>query len=546
MAVNLSPIGGAASQFFDDNGDPLSGGKILTYVAGTTTPQTTYTSFTGSTPHTNPIILDAAGRVPGGEIWLTDGVQYKFIIKTLTDVQIGSYDNIVAVPAVPSLSASAITYTPPFTGGAATNVQAKLAQTVSVKDFGAVGDGVVDDTAAIVNAFAVSSNVYFPAGLYNIASSTILDINNKTFVGDGYVASQIYLTGNASLTLKGNKNIFQNLGFNTQNTTSTTPILLGDGASSFWDSSFTACRFLGKSSNNTQVVTTLTNAFINTFTGCIFQFGGTVLKFSTEANRNAFVGCSIRANQTAANDVLIDHTDGKDNSFLACDIETCTRLMNVSGGIVFFKDCYFEACTRSPDNGYNVSAVFTGGYVSFNECYISEMIFSAWSGVQLKMVGNYIKRSGAVYFLVFREANIPWLHAESNIMTPATGYFIQVASPSIIRFAANGTTYANGTISNYCRVQQERCRDVNTASDIIFALNNIDYQGNLNTEEFRVGSSSAGRLNTKTLSAFNATWDAYPIILGSYYLWVDTSGRLRIKNGAPTSDTDGTVVGTQT
>lgn len=37
-----------------------------------------------------------------------------------------------------------------------------------------------------------------------------------------------------------------------------------------------------------------------------------------------------------------------------------------------------------------------------------------------------------------------------------------------------------------------------------------------------------------------------PLQLGAYHLWVDSSGRLRIKSGAPTSDTDGTVVGAQT
>lgn len=41
-------------------------------------------------------------------------------------------------------------------------------------------------------------------------------------------------------------------------------------------------------------------------------------------------------------------------------------------------------------------------------------------------------------------------------------------------------------------------------------------------------------------------WDTGPMRLGNYRLWVDGSGRLRIKNGAPTSDGDGTVVGTQT
>ena len=43
----------------------------------------------------------------------------------------------------------------------------------------------------------------------------------------------------------------------------------------------------------------------------------------------------------------------------------------------------------------------------------------------------------------------------------------------------------------------------------------------------------------------NGTYQA-PLRLGTYYLWVDTTGRLRIKSSAPTSHTDGTVVGTQT
>ena len=97
MAVLLSPVGGVAGQFFDNNGAPLSGGKMYTYVAGTTTPQATYTSAAGSTAHSNPIILDSGGRVPGGEIWLTDGLQYKFVLKTSTDVLIGTYDNIVGI-----------------------------------------------------------------------------------------------------------------------------------------------------------------------------------------------------------------------------------------------------------------------------------------------------------------------------------------------------------------------------------------------------------------------------------------------------------------
>ena len=98
MAVFLSPVGGVAAQFFDNNGIILSGGKLYTYAAGTTTPQVTFTSSSGNTNHTNPIILDSAGRVPGGEIWITSQ-SYKFVLKDSTDVLIATYDNIIGIGA---------------------------------------------------------------------------------------------------------------------------------------------------------------------------------------------------------------------------------------------------------------------------------------------------------------------------------------------------------------------------------------------------------------------------------------------------------------
>jgi hypothetical protein len=98
MSVFLSPVGGAAAQFFDNNGNVLTGGKLYTYAAGTTTPQVTYTSSSGATAHTNPIILDSAGRVPGGEIWLNVPL-YKFVLETNANVLIATYDNIGGIGA---------------------------------------------------------------------------------------------------------------------------------------------------------------------------------------------------------------------------------------------------------------------------------------------------------------------------------------------------------------------------------------------------------------------------------------------------------------
>lgn len=93
--VTLSIFGGVGTQFFDNNGVPLSGGKIYTYEAGTSTPLATYTSSLGNTAHTNPIVLDSAGRVPsGGEIWNNYAYPYKFIVKTSTEVTISTFDNV--------------------------------------------------------------------------------------------------------------------------------------------------------------------------------------------------------------------------------------------------------------------------------------------------------------------------------------------------------------------------------------------------------------------------------------------------------------------
>jgi hypothetical protein len=181
MAVNLSLFAGAGAQFFDNSGVPLAGGLVYTYTAGTTTPQAAYTTSSGSTPHTNPIVLDSAGRVPsGGEIWLTDAIAYKFILKTSTAVLIATYDNVtgnasgIYAAFAASSGSSLVGYLPSGTGAVATTVQAKLRQTVNVIDFGAIGNGVADDTTAIKNAITYLSgigggNLLFPVGTFNIS-----------------------------------------------------------------------------------------------------------------------------------------------------------------------------------------------------------------------------------------------------------------------------------------------------------------------------------------------------------------------------------------
>jgi len=82
----------AKMQFFKADGIPLAGGKLYTYTAGTTTPQTTYTDSSGGTANTNPVILDSRGEA---NIWL-GGATYKFKLTDANDVEIWTVDNISA------------------------------------------------------------------------------------------------------------------------------------------------------------------------------------------------------------------------------------------------------------------------------------------------------------------------------------------------------------------------------------------------------------------------------------------------------------------
>lgn len=204
MAVNLSLFAGAGAQFLDNSGNVLTGGKIYSYLAGTTTPTPTYTTSLGTIPHSNPIILDASGRVPsGGEIWLTEAISYKFILRDANDVLIATYDNITGNNSgVQTFIANLANDSDPakgdalvgfrqsnssgnLTGAVGRTVHQKLQESVSVLDFGADPTGITDSKAAIQAALdSGAKTIYAPAGTYKILSTLTIP-RNVSLIGDG-------------------------------------------------------------------------------------------------------------------------------------------------------------------------------------------------------------------------------------------------------------------------------------------------------------------------------------------------------------------------
>jgi hypothetical protein len=149
-------------------------------------------------PQTNPVVayFDAALTIPAAQPLRTlngyvsragtpaqiyvDGVNFSILVQDSKGSMVYNFPDGSGI----SPDACGVTYDPPFTGGVPYPVCEKLAQIVSVMDFGAVGDGVADDTAAIQAALNTGSAVTAPHGsIFKITAP--LTGTNVWFDGQG-------------------------------------------------------------------------------------------------------------------------------------------------------------------------------------------------------------------------------------------------------------------------------------------------------------------------------------------------------------------------
>ena len=155
MPTTLTPS--PVMQFFDANGNPLVGGKLFTYAAGTTTPQATYTDYNGGTANTNPVILNSRGEAA---VWCGAN-RYYMVLKDADDVELWTADNVNG-PNGPTLAvlaaangATLIGYTAPD-DSAVTTVSARLGLLDGVSPTVTATDG---NTKASVNTLRDASSV---------------------------------------------------------------------------------------------------------------------------------------------------------------------------------------------------------------------------------------------------------------------------------------------------------------------------------------------------------------------------------------------------
>lgn len=255
MPKTLAPFFNA--QFFADDGTPLAGGKLHAYVSGTTTNQATFQDQAGASTNTNPIILDSAGRC---NLWLTENVEYTFVLKTAADATIKTWDDVGGSAAAGASVTSVNTET-----GAVVLTADDIGFTTGTSTTWFTGT----DVGAALDSIITRANSGVPA-----ASVAIVD------------AGALYTATNVETALAEVRNAVGSITSFPSQSGAAGKYLYSDGTNASWNNPLptqtgNSGKFLGTDGTNASWQTAGAGVSTQTTNGTITFPGGLIMKWGT-------------------------------------------------------------------------------------------------------------------------------------------------------------------------------------------------------------------------------------------------------------------------
>ena len=376
------------------------------------------------------------------------------------------------------------------TGAVNRAINLKLAETISVKDFGATGDGTTDDTTAIqncLNSFTQSTGggtIYFPAGTYIISASLIVDVNGMTLIGtkgSTWIKRKNGVAG-------GTMNLLQT-GYQGRYTPGAT----------IYDFTMIGMGFDGNKANNTVGVDDN------------FDEGVSLLYAARCYIADCYIKNVLRigiALSTQANDSIVT----------GCVVEDCNEggiYAEVSSNIKFIGNTVKNSSTSTYNIGNICFNQVTSGSISSNN------VASGQDGIYIRNASTDIAITGNTITGQARYGI--WIYDESQGVTPATPKWINVVGNSISSCSnypvyclfANNINISNNTID---------CASFATG---IFFNNNANI--NVLSNNIQNISTTASPVTTGTISAGSnsltiASATLFPNAANGSYIYLNGAG----------------------
>lgn len=361
---------------------------------------------------------------------------------SLTGYVIGN--GTMPMTASSTIPSSNVTYTAPFTSSVLRTATSKWSDIVSVKDFGAVGDGIVNDTAAIQAAVNTGKHVYIPAGTYYITNGINISTPGQMISGDGRNQSKLKVTSAFNLSANG--------------------VLWFSGGEPGPELSSIAINFTQPD--------TASRASLTLYPPAIYAVDCPRFTVSDVKITNAMYGIDMRGNSGGAFIDLLEMSaystgiqiDGSLDTIRVNRFHFWTFDLTANQTSIFY-----AAPTRAFSIG-RVDGLFIHQFLNISNLgvymfqgatgqpwvYITDSGFDSWNGIQkdagtLQVVNSYITNTnGGGWWCIQENSNAGWSQFTNCLffLGPANG-----VSPIKVSGTSSQVSFTNCHVSNYMSAQ---------------------------------------------------------------------------------------------